>query len=111
MNTEFFIEMLGFESTSGRERGFADFLAQRMAGPGRRVETFEVPAMAGDCPDGCGIPVNLMVSIDGVEEYLKHDDFGLDELKCEVTLEGAMRGLSVKFVSRSELVLVKILQQ
>ena len=62
MNTEFFIEMLGIESTSGRERGFADFLAQRMAGPGRRVETFEVPAMAGDCPDGCGIPVNLMVS-------------------------------------------------
>lgn len=62
MNTEFFIEMLGIESTSGRERGFANFLAQRMAGPGRRVETFEVPAMAGDCPDGCGIPVNLMVS-------------------------------------------------
>lgn len=62
MNTEFFIEMLGIESTSGRERGFADFLAQRMAGPGRCVETFEVPAMAGDCPDGCGIPVNLMVS-------------------------------------------------
>ena len=62
MNTEFFIEMLGIESTSGRERGFADFLVQRMAGPGRRVETFEVPAMAGDCPDGCGIPVNLMVS-------------------------------------------------
>lgn len=62
MNTEFFIEMLDIESTSGRERGFADFLAQRMAGPGRRVETFEVPAMAGDCPDGCGIPVNLMVS-------------------------------------------------
>lgn len=62
MNTEFFIEMLDIESTSGRERGFADFLAQRMAGPGRRVETFEVPAMAGDCPDGCSIPVNLMVS-------------------------------------------------
>ena len=62
MNTDFFIEMLDIESTSGRERGFADFLAQRMAGPGRRVETFEVPAMAQDCPEGCGIPVNLMVS-------------------------------------------------
>ena len=56
-------------------------------------------------------PVNLMVSIDGVEEFLKHDEFGLDDLKCEVTLEGAMRGQSVKFVSRSELLLVKILQQ
>ena len=62
MNTDFFIEMLDIESTSGRERGFADFLAQRMAGPGRRVETFEVPAMAQDCPEGCGFPVNLMVS-------------------------------------------------
>ena len=62
MNTDFFIEMLDIESTSGRERGFADFLAERMAGPGRRVETFEVPAMAQDCPEGCGIPVNLMVS-------------------------------------------------
>lgn len=62
MNTDFFIEMLDIESTSGRERGFADFLSERMAGPGRRVETFEVPAMAQDCPEGCGIPVNLMVS-------------------------------------------------
>ena len=62
MNTDFFIEMLDIESTSGRERGFADFLAERMAGPGRRVETFEVETMAQDCPEGCGIPVNLMVS-------------------------------------------------
>lgn len=62
MNTEFFIEMLDIESTSGRERAFADFLAQRMAGPGRRVETFEVTTMAQDCPEGCDIPVNLMVS-------------------------------------------------
>ena len=62
MNTDFFIEMLDIESTTGKERGFADFLAQRMAGPGRRVETFEVPAMTQDCPKGCGTPVNLMVS-------------------------------------------------
>jgi acetylornithine deacetylase len=62
MNTDFFIEMLDIESTSGRERGFADFLAQRMAGPGRRGGTCEVETMAQDCPEGCGIPVNLMVS-------------------------------------------------
>ena len=62
MNTEFFLEMLEIDSTSGRERAFADFLARRMAGPGRRVETFEVPSMVEDCPQGCGTPVNLMVT-------------------------------------------------
>ena len=62
MNTDFFIEMLQIDSTTGRERELADFLAQRMAGEGRRVEMFEVESMAGDCPQGCGAPVNLMVS-------------------------------------------------
>ena len=62
MNTDFFIEMLQIDSTTVRERELADFLAQRMAGEGRRVEMFEVESMAGDCPQGCGAPVNLMVS-------------------------------------------------
>ena len=62
MNTDFFIEMLQIDSTTGRERELADFLAQRMAGERRRVEMFEVESMAGDCPQGCGAPVNLMVS-------------------------------------------------
>ena len=62
MNRDFFIEMLQIDSTTGRERRLADFLAQRMAGPGRRVETFEVPSMAQDCPVGYDVPVNLMVS-------------------------------------------------
>ena len=62
MNTDFFIEMLQIDSTTGRERELADFLAQRMSGEGRRVEMFEVESMAGDCPQGCGAPVNLMVS-------------------------------------------------
>lgn len=62
MNRDFFIEMLQIDSTTGRERRLADFLAQRMAGPGRRVETFEVPSMAQDCPAGYDVPVNLMVS-------------------------------------------------
>ena len=61
MNTEFFLEMLGIESTSGRERALADFLAERMAGEGRHVEMTEVPSMAGDCPEGCDVPVNLFV--------------------------------------------------
>ena len=54
--------MLQIDSTTGRERRLADFLAQRMAGPGRRVETFEVTSMAQDCPAGYDVPVNLMVS-------------------------------------------------
>ena len=62
MNTDFFIDMLGIDSTSGRERELADFLAIRMAGPGRRIEKSEVLSMAADCPEGCDVPVNLMIS-------------------------------------------------
>ena len=42
METELFLEMLNMDSTSGNEAGFAEFLAGRLAGAGRRVETFEV---------------------------------------------------------------------
>ena len=62
MNTDFFIEMLGIDSTSGREREFADFLLERMAGPGRRIEIQEVGSMADACPEGCGLPVNVLVA-------------------------------------------------
>lgn len=61
MDLNFFIEMLGIDSTSGREREFAEFLAARMAGPGRQIEKQEVPAMAADCPEGCEVPVNLYI--------------------------------------------------
>ena len=58
----------------------------------------------------CGpYPVDVLVSLDGVEEYIKYDDFGLDELKCEVTIEGAMCGQHIKFASRSEFTLLKYL--
>lgn len=56
-------------------------------------------------------PVNLLVSIDGEEEYIKYDDFGLDYPKCEVTLEGVMQGQCVKLLSRSEFTLVKYMEQ
>ena len=52
----------------------------------------------------------LQVSIDGDEEYLKYDDFGLDELKCEVTIEGAMRGQRIRLASRSEFTLLKCME-
>ena len=61
MDQGFFVEMLGYDSTSGRERNLADFLAERMAGPGRVIEKQEVHAMAADCPEGCEVPVNLYV--------------------------------------------------
>ena len=56
-------------------------------------------------------PVDLLVSIDGEEEFIKYDDFGLDELKSEITLEGAMAGQNVMFRSRSEFTLVKYMEQ
>ena len=42
MDTHLFLEMLGIDSTSGKEGDFADMMAGRLSGPGRRVETFEV---------------------------------------------------------------------
>lgn len=56
-------------------------------------------------------PVNVLVSIDGEEDYIKYDDFGFDSPKCEVTLEGVMRGQFVKISSRSEFTLVKYMEQ
>ena len=55
-------------------------------------------------------PVDVMVSIDGDEEYLRHDDFGYDELMCEVTIEGAMPGQFIKLRSRSAFSLIKYKQ-
>ncbi len=56
-------------------------------------------------------PVDLLVSIDGVEEYIKYDDFGLDDLKSEVTIERLMTGQFIKFRSRSEFTLIKYMEQ
>ncbi len=42
MDKELFLEMLGWDSTSGREGGFADFLAERLRTGASRVEMFEV---------------------------------------------------------------------
>ena len=55
-------------------------------------------------------PVEVLVSIDGVEEYLFHDDFGFDENKCEITMLGVMPGQHIKLCCSSELELVKILE-
>ena len=62
MDTRLFREMLETDSTSGRERRLADFLAERMKTDRNRIERFDVETMASDVPDGCGIPQNLLFS-------------------------------------------------
>ena len=62
MNTELFIEMLHMDSTSGRERKFADFLAERLPTSKCRLERYTVESMAGDAPEGDGCPQNLLFS-------------------------------------------------
>lgn len=41
MDTEFFLDILKLDSTSGKEAVLADFLAARLAGPGRTVKKFD----------------------------------------------------------------------
>ena len=60
MNTDLFIEMLQIDSTSGRERKLADFLADRLLTSKCRLERFDVESMKGDAPEGCGCPQNLL---------------------------------------------------
>ena len=62
MNTDLFIEMLNIDSTSGRERRFADFLAGRLQTTSCRVDRYDVESMAGESPDGIGCPQNLLFS-------------------------------------------------
>lgn len=77
-------------------------------------ETVPIKSIGGDIRirvHKCGpYPVEVLVSIDGVEEYLFHDDFGMNEEKCEVTLGGVMSRLYIKLRSRSEFTLVKIME-
>ena len=62
MDISLFIEMLSVDSTSGMERAFADFLADRLLTGRNKVERFDVRSMASDVPEGCGIPQNLLFS-------------------------------------------------
>ena len=62
MDIRLFSEMLNIDSTSGREREFADFLAHRLQTAGNKLERFDVPAMSADVPEGCDVPQNLLFS-------------------------------------------------
>ena len=52
--------MLNIDSTSGRERTFADFLAERLQTGCNRVERFDVESMSAEMSEGCGLPQNLL---------------------------------------------------
>lgn len=62
MDTKLFLDMLNIDSTSGRERGLADFLAERLAASRCRLERFDVESMSGDVPAGMELPQNLLFS-------------------------------------------------
>lgn len=62
MDTLLFKDMLGVDSTSGRERALADFLVDRLRTDCNKVERFDVMSMSGDVPEGSGIPQNILFS-------------------------------------------------
>lgn len=61
MDIRLFTDMLGIDSTSGRERTLSDFLSERFHTACNKVEKFDVEAMA-DVPEGCSLPQNLLFS-------------------------------------------------
>lgn len=55
-------------------------------------------------------PIYLLVSIDGVEEYIVQDSFGAGEKVSEVSVSGAVSRQHFKLRTSSELELIKVLQ-
>ena len=63
--------MLRFDSTSSKEGAFADYLAGIMAGPGRRIETFEVGDGTRNLLVSWGTPKVIFCShLDTVPPYI-----------------------------------------
>lgn len=59
MDISLFIEMLNIDSTSGREREFADFLAEKFVTKANKVERYDVESMSADTPQGYKLPQNI----------------------------------------------------
>ena len=57
-----FEDLLRFDSSSGRERKLADFLAQKLQTSRNRLDRFDVESMASDVPQDHDIPQNLLFS-------------------------------------------------
>ncbi len=60
MDIRLFKEMLEIDSTSGRERSLADFLAGRLLTGKNTLVRLDVDSMEADVPEGCGLPQNLL---------------------------------------------------
>ena len=111
MDIGLFKEMLAIDSTSGRERRLADFLAVKMKTDRNRLERFDVEAMSADVPDGTGIPQNLFFlwgipkvifcsHLDTVPPYIPptfedsahQDAYHTDDLCDKETVDGKVSG-------------------
>ena len=62
MDIRLYTQMLEIDSTSGRERGLADFLAEKFLTQKNSLSRFDVESMRADTPEGCGILQNLFFS-------------------------------------------------
>ena len=62
MDIRLYTQMLEIDSTSGRERELADFLAERLLTQKNSLMRFDVESMRADTPEGCGVPQNLFFS-------------------------------------------------
>ena len=62
MDIRLYTQMLEIDSTSGRERGLADFLAESMMTDRNTLRRFDVESMRADTPEGCEVPQNLFFS-------------------------------------------------
>ena len=62
MDIRLYTQMLEIDSTSGRERGLADFLAEKFLTQKNSLSRFDVESMRADTPEGCEVPQNLFFS-------------------------------------------------
>lgn len=62
MDIRLYMGMLNVDSTSGRERSLADFLADKFSTGKNKVERFDVETMSPGVPEGCALPQNLLFS-------------------------------------------------
>lgn len=71
MDTELFLEMLNIDSTSGKEAGFADFLAERLQTSACRVEKYPVGDGTTNLLFSWGVPKVVFCShLDTVPPYI-----------------------------------------
>lgn len=71
MDTELFLEMLNIDSTSGKEAGFADFLAERLQTSACRVENYPVGDGTTNLLFSWGVPKVVFCShLDTVPPYI-----------------------------------------